>query len=137
MRRSEGNLLMSLPTLPTRFPPSAKSGHSFHSTALALGAFLCTLGCSPSHQIHKPGIEFTQIPRAVVVGGPEDLDHINGRVVDGVPGAQVVIYARSEGTWWVQPFRSRAFTEVGSDGGCGNFTPLGTDYAALLVSPGF
>jgi hypothetical protein len=72
-----------------------------------------------------------------VVGGPEDLDHINGRIVDGVAGAQVVIYARSEGAWWVQPFRSRAFTEVGSDGGWGNFTHLGSDYAALLVTRGF
>jgi len=137
MRRSESNLLMSLAKSPSRPPPSAKSGHSFHSTALALGAFLCALGCSPSHQTHKPGIEFTQIPRAVVVGGPEDLDHINGRVADGVPGAQVVVYARSEGTWWIQPFRSRAFTKVGSDGGWSNFTHLGTDYAALLVTRGF
>jgi len=71
------------------------------------------------------------------VGGPQDLQRINGRVLDGVPGAQVVIYARSEGTWWVQPYRSHAVTEVASDGSWSNVTHLGSEYAALLVTKGY
>ncbi|WP_263356741.1 LamG domain-containing protein [Acidicapsa ligni] len=37
----------------------------------------------------------------------------------------------------MQPFRSRAFTDVGSDGAWENYTHLGSDYAALLVTPDF
>ncbi|HEY4354711.1 MAG TPA: hypothetical protein VGN16_03110 [Acidobacteriaceae bacterium] len=77
------------------------------------------------------------MPHSVAVGGPEDLERINGRVIDGLPGAQVVLYARSEGTWWIQPFRSRAFTQIERDGSWSNLTHLGTDYAALLVTAGY
>ena len=101
------------------------------------GALVFAIGCGPSHQSKRPSIQFTQIPSAVPVGGPQDLQRINGRVIDGVPGAQVVIYARSEGTWWVQPYRSHSVTEVASDGNWSNVTHLGSEYGALLVTRGY
>jgi hypothetical protein len=82
-------------------------------------------------------ILFTQIPPAEARGGPEVLEQINGRVVNGKPGARIVVYTLSRGTWWVQPFRSHPFTEIGSDGSWRNVTHLGSDYAALLVDPGY
>ena len=108
--------------------------HNALASVLLCLVFVSAGGCAPSRQSHKPSIEFTQIPHAVDVGGPEDLEHINGRVIDGVPGAQVVILARREGTWWVQPFRSNPMTEIGRDGSWNNVTHLGSDYAALLVA---
>jgi hypothetical protein len=95
---------------------------------------MIAFGCGRSHLSRQPSIEFTQIPRAVPAGGPEELDHISGRVANGVPGANVVIYAHSEGTWWVQPYRAHALTSIESDGNWKNVTHLGTEYAALLVT---
>ena len=111
--------------------------HSIMRSTLIGGALVLLLGCAPSRQSRKPSVEFTQIPRAVTIGGPEDLEHITGRVVDGVPDAQIVVYARSEGIWWVQPFRSQAVTEIESNGSWINVTHLGSDYAALLVKKGY
>jgi hypothetical protein len=65
------------------------------------------------------------------------LDQINGRVENGNPGARIVVYTLSEGTWWVQPFRSHPFTEIGGDGNWHNAAHVGSDYAALLVAPGY
>ena len=73
----------------------------------------------------------------VARGGPDHLDAISGQVVNGRPGAQIVLYARSEGDWWVQPFRNRAFIKVDSDGKWDTVTHRGSDYAALLVMTGF
>jgi hypothetical protein len=70
-------------------------------------------------------------------GGPDLLDRISGRVINGKPGARVVLYAHSQNTWWVQPFRRHAYTDIASDGSWENMTHLGGDYAALLVIPGY
>src|SRR5262249_36432658 len=51
-------------------------------------------------------------------------------------GQRIVVYARS-GKWWVQPLVSQPFTEVRRDGKWTNATHLGTEYAALLVGPGY
>lgn len=107
----------------------------------ALSTFLfcvsvLAMGCQSSHESNKPLILFTRIPPAET-GGPEVLDQINGRVVNGKPGARIVVYSLSRGTWWVQPFRSHPFTEIGSDGSWRNDAHLGSNYAALLVAPGY
>ena len=49
---------------------------------------------------------------------------------------RVVIYARS-GAWYVQPYADQPFTQVNQDGTWTNSTHLGTEYAALLVEPGY
>jgi hypothetical protein len=61
---------------------------------------------------------------------------IVGRVAGARPGDRVVLYARS-GTWWVQPMVERPFTDVQADGTFESTTHLGTEYAALLVAPGY
>jgi hypothetical protein len=53
-----------------------------------------------------------------------------------VPGQQLVLYARSD-VWWIQPFANQTFTKIQPDSTWKNATHLGTDYAALLVEPGF
>jgi len=104
----------------------------------SLSVVLCTtliflLGCHTSHS-RNPTIQFTQIPKHVSIGGPADLGHIKGSVTNNKPGTKIMIYSLTEGTWWVQPFRSRGFTEIASDGRWSNFTHLGERYAVLLVN---
>lgn len=91
------------------------------------------LGCHSSHHSRTPTISFIQLPKHVSVGGPADFDPIKGSVSDNKPGEKIVIYALTEGTWWVQPFRSRPFTEITADGRWRNVSHLGERYAALLV----
>ncbi len=52
------------------------------------------------------------------------------------PGQQLVLYARS-GQWWVQPLTNEPFTRIQPDSKWSNSTHLGTEYAALLVEPGY
>ena len=39
--------------------------------------------------------------------------------------------------WYVQPYAATPYTTIRSDGAWSNQTHLGTEYAALLVSPDF
>jgi hypothetical protein len=51
-------------------------------------------------------------------------------------GQQIVLYARS-GPWWVQPLTNQPFTKIQPDSRWSSSTHLGTEYAALLVDPGY
>src|SRR5215831_16888855 len=82
-----------------------------------------------------PSIEFTRVPQTDP-GGKEKNDIIEGIVKGGRAGQQIVLYARS-GQWWVQPLRSYPFTPIQKSGKWTNATHLGSEYAALLVEPGF
>jgi len=77
----------------------------------------------------------TRVPLADE-GGPEKLDVIEGRVIGAHPGLQVVLFARS-GAWYVQPLADHPFTQIQSDSKWRSATHLGTEYAALLVEPGY
>jgi hypothetical protein len=83
----------------------------------------------------KPSVEVTRVPVANP-GGPEQLDYIEGRVTGAGPDQQIVLYAHS-GVWWIQPFRDTPFTKIQADSTWRNSTHLGTEYAALLVKPGY
>jgi signal transduction histidine kinase len=61
---------------------------------------------------------------------------IKGRVNGARAGQQIVLFARS-GAWYVQPFIDQSFTKIQPDSTWSNSTHLGTEYAALLVEPGY
>jgi hypothetical protein len=92
-------------------------------------------GCRSRRGVAGPSIEFTRVPPAAE-GGPDKLDIIQGRVLGARPGQQIVLYAKSE-TWWVQPLVNEPFTKIQPDSKWINSTRLGTEYAALLVEPGY
>jgi hypothetical protein len=92
-------------------------------------------GCRAWHGDGQPYIEFTRIPLADE-GGPDKIDVIQGRVVGARPDLQLVLFARS-GVWYVQPFADMPFTRIQPDSGWRSTTHLGTEYAALLVEPGY
>lgn len=65
------------------------------------------------------------------------MDYIEGRANGSASGQQIVLYAHSGVWWWVQPFGDHPFTTIQADSTWKNTTHLGTDYAAILVSPGY
>ena len=102
-------------------------GKRYRFIAFHLGVFLFN-GCgSPP----APTIQFTQIPDAGP-GGAEKTAKIGGRALGNKPGQRIVLFAQY-GTWWVQPFASRPFTEIQADHSWTNITHMGSEYAALLV----
>ena len=103
---------------------------------LFMASILLT-GChSPKLPERQPSIEVTRVPSANP-GGPEQLDYIEGRATGAGPDQQIVLYARSGVVWWIQPFRDRPFTKIQADSTWKNSTHLGTEYAAVLVDPGY
>jgi hypothetical protein len=70
-------------------------------------------------------------------GGPARLDYIEGRATGAAPTQQIVLYARSGGVWWIQPFVAHPFTKVQTDSSWKNETHLGTEYAAILVDSSY
>ena len=75
---------------------------------------------------------------AAAEGGSDRLAPIAGRVAGARPGQQIVLFAKSAvGVWWVQPLTVQPFTAIDADSTWKNTIHLGTEYAALLVEPGF
>jgi hypothetical protein len=93
------------------------------------------LGCHSQNVTRKASLQITRVPPADP-GGPAQLDYIEGRTSGTASGQQVVLYAHS-GVWWIQPFTIQPFTKIQSDSTWKNTTHLGTEYAALLVEPGY
>jgi signal transduction histidine kinase len=122
-------------------PPKLKTATLTASNSFAreraLLLFFCTLlsGCRSQHGVSGPSIEFTTIPPAAE-GGPDKVDSIEGRVRNARPGQQIVLYARW-GPWWVQPFADQPYTRIQPDSTWRSTTHFGTEYAALLVDPGY
>src|SRR5262249_45499147 len=96
---------------------------------------LLLASCGVQRSDSGPYINVTRIPPADE-GGPEKVDVIEGRVIGARPGYQVVLFARS-GAWYVQPFADQPFTQIQSNSKWRSTTHLGTEYAALLVEPGY
>lgn len=94
-------------------------------------------GCRSKPHDAKPSIEFIKVPPADL-GGPNKMDTIEGRVNGARAGQQIVLYAKgSDDLWWVQPFTGHPFTQVQADSRWKATIHLGTEYAALLVDPGY
>jgi hypothetical protein len=98
-------------------------------------AVILLAGCKSPQAPGKPVLEITQVPIASL-GGPTEMDSIAGRVSNTKPGEQIVLYAHS-GVWWIQPLANQPYTKIQADFTWQNLTHLGTEYAAVLVEPGY
>jgi signal transduction histidine kinase len=111
---------------------------------------LCSLfcGCKVSQtesHVTEPAIEFSRVPtldQRDVLGDPGRLSSIKGKVVGAQPGQQIVLYAHAldengQMTWFVQPLALQPFTRIRANSTWRNTTHPGSEYAALLVNPGF
>ncbi len=96
---------------------------------------LMVLLLSACRSTSSPVIEFTEVP-AANAGGPGKMAVISGRAKGAGEGDMIVLYSKSQ-RWWVQPFADRPLTSVNTDGSWSTKIHLGTEYAALLVHPGF
>ena len=113
----------------------ASSKPNWKKVLLMLGCCVLFSGCHSRSQGAGPSIEFTRIP-PVGTGRTDKLDVIQGRVIGARPGQQIVLYAKT-GTWWLQPLSNLPFTKIQPDSNWINSTRLGSEYAALLVEPGY
>ena len=102
---------------------------------LMLGCCMLLSGCHSRLADARPSIEFTRVPPAEV-SRTDKLDIIQGRVIGARPGQQIVLYSKT-GTWWLQPLSTLPFTKIQPDSNWINSTHLGSEYAALLVEPGY
>lgn len=107
----------------------------FSQTAVGLLLVALLASCSWLRDDGKPSIKFTRVPPEDK-GGAQILDTINGRVRNHRPEHRVVLFARS-GAWYVQPYADQPFTTIQPDSTWTSPTHLGTEYAALLVEPGY
>jgi hypothetical protein len=71
------------------------------------------------------------------VGGTGKVAEINGRVTGAREGQQVVMYTRSFGLWWVQPFANQPFTKIQNGSTWSGQIHLGPEYAVLLVDSSY
>lgn len=104
-------------------------------TTVGLLLVVLLASCSWSRDDGKPSIEFTKVPPADK-GGAQTSDTISGRVRNARPEYRVVLFARS-GAWYVQPYADQPFTKIEPNSTWTSPTHLGTEYAALLVEPGY
>src|ERR1700761_8662902 len=115
--------------------PCTSSFKKHRSNMLLLFVSVLLSACNSNKLAPKPTVQITLVPVADP-GGPVQLDFIEGVAKGAKPGQQIVLYAHS-GIWWIQPFANQPFTQIQPDSTWRNSTHLGTDYAALLVEPGF
>jgi len=90
-------------------------------------------GCGT--KTNTPSIEFTSVPKADE-GGTQSFGTISGRV-NGARGDQLIVLFARSGAWYVQPYADQPFTKINPDSTWTSETHLGTEYAALLVEPGY
>ena len=110
-------------------PPMRRSAGPLSGLLLVL----LLSSCEPAST--GPSIKLLKIPRAAQ-GGVIDLDTISGSVSNARSEHRIVLYARS-GIWYVQPWADQPFTTINPDSTWSSQTHLGTEYAALLVEPGY
>lgn len=110
---------------------------------LAIGEALSVLAvcfvlsaCRPQSATTTPTIVFSQVP-AKDTDTPERVSAIAGHVTGARSGQRIVLYARNDGRWGVQPYSGEPFTKIENDGRWASSTQLGSAYAALLVEPGY
>jgi signal transduction histidine kinase len=101
---------------------------------LAISTVVLT-GCRKPPTNAGPYIKFDRVPPADE-GGPDKLDVIEGEVIGDHTNLQIVLFARSR-DWYVQPLSDQTFTQIQPDSRWRSTTHLGTEYAALLVEPGY
>src|SRR5262252_9023305 len=103
--------------------------------ALLIGAACFALSaCHSQRTTSAPAIVFSQVPAE---NSNARAPIIAGRVTGARPGQRIVLYARTDGRWNVQSHQGEPFSRIGEDGRWAASTQLGSDYAALLVEPGY
>ncbi|HET9364238.1 MAG TPA: hypothetical protein VFP71_04525 [Candidatus Angelobacter sp.] len=109
-----------------------------YSTRYPIVAFVALiLMFQAAAQSAAPKISITDVPHAGK-GGDSAMERIAGKVAHlNSKDSRIVLYALAGGKWWVQPYADSPYTDIDANGNWHSQTHLGSDYAALLVSPNF
>ena len=106
------------------------------SSLLLLTLCLLFSACHTQTSSSPSTVIFDKVPKADV-GGPDKLGTIEGHVTGFQAGQQVVLYAKSQELWWIQPFSDHPYTKIEANLRWSNQIHLGTEYAALLINQGY
>lgn len=104
---------------------------------LMIGFIALVLMFQAAAQNAAPKVSITDVPHAGK-GGDSAMERIAGKVAHlNSKDSRIVLYALAGGKWWVQPYANSPYTDIDANGNWHSQTHLGSDYAALLVSPNF
>ena len=116
----------------------AVSGSRYTRAAIQVAALAATCflleGCSNWFSKSIPKITFSDVP-AAYDGGLDMLSKLTGNVQGGQPGQHVVLYAKSEGRWWIQP-AAKSINHGAAQIEWQGQTHPGFEYGALLIDEG-
>jgi hypothetical protein len=87
-----------------------------------------------AQQSAKPVVTITTTPPKDA-GGPDKMAVIAGNVQSAPKDSRIVIFAHGD-IWYVQPYAASPYTKL-ADGKFQTDTHLGTQYAVLVVRPGY
>jgi len=112
----------------------------FHVAGICEALSVCAVcfvlsACHSQPVASAPTLVFIRVPAAG--SGAPDLSTIEGRVTGARPEQRIVLYARRYGRWGRQPYSGQPFTAIGNDGRWTSSTQVASEYAALLVEPGY
>jgi hypothetical protein len=82
-------------------------------------------------------VKITEVPKTG--DGRDPKERISG-IVMGTRHPQkyrIIVYAFSDGLWYVQPDANEPYTMIQPDGAWSTYTHLGSNYASLVVLPTF
>lgn len=124
-----------------RWNPKSRSSASRGASSrkrmpLLFIAGLFLTGCRSQAVTTTPTIVFSQVPEENS-GAPGQTRPVAGRVTGARSEQRIVLYARNDGRWRVQPRRGPPFTKIEDDGRWAGSTEPGSEYAALLVETGY
>jgi hypothetical protein len=91
----------------------------------------------PQQALPTVQIFITGVPPFEPHGGEQTHAEISGSVTGEIaPDQKVVVYALADDAWYIQPTSYKAHA-IRADHTWGTWTHTGSDYAALVVRPGF
>jgi hypothetical protein len=135
MNRTMSGKRRNGPSLIVATRNSMDSSAVFSRRTLVFGDLGAVSTAGSLHAQASSAITFTRIPPADR-GGHAVMDTIEGRVTGAGPNQSIVIYSKSE-DWWIQPGPNHPYTNLKPDSTWSSPTHLGTEYAVLLVEPGY
>jgi len=101
----------------------------------ASATFFLLCGCGRLLSKPAPKITFTVVPPAYD-GDLDVMRALSGKVSGAKPGQHIVLYAKSEGRWWIQPAVPSMDDSAAPSEWHGQ-SHSGMEYEALLVEDGF
>jgi hypothetical protein len=101
-----------------------------------LTVVLLLVGCAKWSSNSSQSITFEKVP-AADDREHDKLDNIEGRAAGFRPGQKIVLYTKTEELWWIEPGIERPFTNIQDNAAWKGQVHLGTQYAAMLVDPGY